>query len=203
MTILGIILGAFCLTAFDYQIKTVKILPIDAYPARSSVGDITIAADPYSTDEKSFSAFDYKRLNSQGYFPIHVIIQNNSKDFLIVRTLNILLITADGQQLYTTPISVLVEDLFKQSAKDKLSRDSSESGKVGSPLSDFSNKDLTNKLIYPGKASDGFLFFFTPEPKKNLFSGSTLFIPKLEVEGTHKSLGPFSIPLDPALSSSK
>jgi hypothetical protein len=203
LIILEIAVGALFLMASDYRVKTVKILPIESYPARTIVQDVTIAADPYSTDEKSFSAFDVKHLNSQGYFPIHIIVKNSTSDFLIVRTRNILLITADGQRLYTSPISVLVEDIFKASSINKISRDSSGNIKAGSPLSDFSGKDLTNKLIDPGKVSDGFLFFYNPNPKKNLFEGSTLLIPTLEEEGTRKVYGPFSIALDPALSLSK
>jgi hypothetical protein len=203
LILLAMAIYAFLLLGSDYRVKTVKILPMESYPARTAVQDVTIAADPYATDEKSFSAFDVKHLNSQGYFPIHVIVQNSTQDFLIVRTRNILLITADGQKLYSTPISVLVEDIFKASSINKISRDSSGNIKAGSPLSDFSGKDLTNKLIDPGKVSDGFLFFYNAEPKKNLFAGSTLLIPKIEEEGTRKSFGPFSIPLDPALSQKK
>jgi hypothetical protein len=203
LIILEFIVGALLLMASDYRIKTVKILPIESYPVRTVVQDVTIVADPCSTDEKSFSAFDVKHLNSQGYFPIHIIVQNNTSDFLIVRTRNILLITADGQRLYSSPISVLVEDIFKASSINKISRDSSGKIKAGSPLSDFSGKDLTNRLIDPGKVSDGFLFFFNANPKKNLFEGSTLLIPTLEEEGTRKVFGPFSIALDPALSPSK
>jgi hypothetical protein len=83
------------------------------------------------------------------------------------------------------------------------SRDQSTSTKAGSPLSDFTRKELTSRLVDPKTVADGFLFFFTTNPKKNLFAGSTLYIPKLEEEGTHQGLGPFAIPLDPALASSK
>jgi hypothetical protein len=199
-----LILGTMMLAA-DYQIKTVKVLPVESYPARVSQGGVTIAVDPYSTDEKSFSAFDVRNLNSRGYFPIHIIIKNDSQALLTVRTLAITLVTASGQQLYTTPASVVVEDVIKGGHKLPLmkSHDRSGSAKTGSPLSDFANKDITNKTIDPGTASDGFLFFFTPTPKKNPFMGSTLIIPKLEEESTRKILGPFSIPLDPALSNSK
>ena len=205
--ILWMVCGILPLTAADYVVKTVKIEPIESYAARTTVGAITIAADPYSMDEKSYSAFDVKKLNSRGYFPVHVIIQNASNEFLIVRTRNILLITSSGEQLYTTPITVLLEDLFKADSIDKLSQsessESSKKAKAGTPLSDFTTKDLTNKLINPGEVSSGFLFFTNPDPKQNIFTGSTLFIPKIEEEGTRKSIGPFSIPLDPALSLSK
>ena len=206
LTILWLAFGVIALVASDYKMKTVKVLPIESYPARTTVGGVTIAVDPYDTDEKSYAAFDVKKLNSQGYFPLHVIIQNTSQEFFLVRTRNIVLITESAQQLFTTPAAALAEDLFKGSSLDKMSdkaRDTASSRKLGTPLSDFTEKDLTNKLLEPGKVSDGFLFFFTSDPKKNLFAGSTLFIPKLEEEGTRKSVGPFSIPLNPALSPAK
>jgi hypothetical protein len=206
LSILWLVFGVIALMASDYKMKTVKVLPIESYPARITVGGITIAADPYDTDEKSYAAFDVKKLNSQGYFPLHVIIQNTSQEFLMVRTRNIVLITESAQQLFTIPAAVLAEDLFKGKSLDKMpekDRAAAASRNLGTPLSDFAEKDLTNKLLEPGKVSDGFLFFFTPDPKKNLFAGSTLFIPKLEEEGTRKSIGPFSISLNPALSPAK
>jgi hypothetical protein len=207
MSICWILLWEAFLLAADYQIKTVKVLPIESYPARISMGSVTIAADPYSTDEKSFSAFDVRDLNSRGYFPIHLIIKNDSQMLLTIRTRDITLITAAGQQLYTTPATIVVEDVIKSGLRKKFplikSRDKSISTKTGSPLSDFTSKDITNKSINPGSVSDGFLFFFTPTPKKNLFKGSTLLIPKIEDDGVRKTLGPFSIPLNPASSKSK
>ena len=191
------------LLASDYQVKTVKVLPVESYPARVELGGVTIAVDPYANDQKSYSAFDVKDLNSHGYYPVHVIIRNASQAYFNIRTRNVLLITAAGQQLYTTPATVVVEDVIKASLVSKIpkmkSHDQSTSMKVGSPLSDFTGKELTNRLVDPGTVSDGFLFFFTPSPKNDFFAGSTLYIPKLEEEGTRKPLGPFSIPLDPAL----
>ncbi len=196
------VFGALALFA-DYQVKTVAVKPIESYPARAELGGVAIAADPYTDDNKSFTAFDVKNLNSRGYFPVHVIIRNGSQSFFNVRTRNVVLITAAGKQLYTTPATVVVEDVVRAGLVSKLpkmkSRDQSTSTKVGSPLSDFTSKELTNRLVDPETVADGFLFFFTPEPKDDFFAGSTLYIPKLEEEGTRKALGPFSIPLDPAL----
>ena len=206
LSILWLVFGVIALMASDYTMKTAKVLPIESYPARITVGGITIAADPYDTDEKSYTVFDVKKLNSQGYFPLHVIIQNTSQEYLMVRTRNIVLITESAQQLFTIPAAVLAQDLFKGKSLDKMTekdRTTAASRNLGTPLSDFAGKDLTNKLLEPGKVSDGFIFFFTSSPKKNLFAGSTLFIPKLEEEGTRKSVGPFSIPLNPALSPAK
>ena len=172
LSILWLVFGVIALMASDYKMKTVKVLPIESYPARITVGGITIAADPYDTDEKSYAAFDVKKLNSQGYFPLHVIIQNTSQEFLLVRTRNIVLITESAQQLFTIPAAVLAEDLFKGKSLDKMpekDRANASSRNLGTPLSDFAGKDLTNKLLEPGKVSDGFIFFFT-QVRRRIFS---------------------------------
>jgi hypothetical protein len=187
--IVCVLLGGIAVEAGGYRIKQVEVRPIEAYPARAEIGDVTIAADPYISDEKSFSAFDIKNLNSRGYYPVHVIIRNSSSNFLTIKTRNVVLITSEGRHLYTTPAIVLVEDLVGAKPSEK----------PGSPLKDFTGKEMTNRLVDPGKIEDGFLFFFTNSPNKDFFAGSTLYIPKLEEEGTRKALGPFAIRLDPAL----
>ena len=190
------------LFAYDYQVKPVEVLPIESYPARISVDNITIAADPYPTDEKSFTAFDVSDLNSQGYFPVHIVIRNDSAYYLKIQTMNILLETRLGNRLYSTPATILVEDIVGNKFVDSLSQlkdGDTLSEKVASPLSDFTGKELNNSSIGPGTVHDGFLFFFSEKNKRSLFIGSTLHIPSLKEEGTQKSFGPFTIPLDPAL----
>ena len=207
LSIFVIAVFGISLPASDYKIKTVKILPIESYPARTTVGGVTIAANPYTTNRKSYSAFDTKRLNSRGYFPIHLIIKNESPLFLNIRTRKVILLTASGQQLYTTPAAVVVDDLFKDGLIIKPNSDDNQndfaSPNSGTPLSDFTNKELASRLLEPGTLTSGFIFFFTTAPKENLFAGSTLYIPKLEDEGSGKGLGPFMIPLGPALRKSR
>ena len=117
------------LMAGDYKIKSVPVLPIESYPAQVTAGKVTIAADPYSTDEKSFKAFDAKNLNSRGFFPIHIIIRNSSSTYLTIRTKNVILITSSGEQLYTTSSALVVEDVYGLSNKTppKKSKDSKDS----------------------------------------------------------------------------
>lgn len=192
LAVLWIMLCAGVLPGLDYEARTVKVQPIESYPARTSLGAITIAADPYSTNKKSSTAFDIKDLNSRGYFPIHILIKNESMSFFKIRARDVILITAAGQHLYSTPTTVVVVDVFDSS-----------STRSNSPLSDFTDKDIANKTVDPGRITDGFLFFYNADRKKNIFEGGTLYIPKLEEEGTRKIIGPFSIPLDPALTAPK
>lgn len=205
-TILLFVSGTI-LSAADYKIKTVPVLPIESYPARTTVAEVTIAADPYDTSEKSFTAFDVKDLNARGYFPIHIIIKNSTPNYLTIRTRNILLITSSGEQRYTTPAAIVVDDVVKSGLTHKTpttkSDDPAVSTKTGSPLTDFSAKELVVASMAPGTVTDGFLFFFNSDSKKNLFAGSTLFIPKVEEEGTRNPIGPFTILLDTAISAVK
>lgn len=175
--------------ASDYVVKEVKLLGIDSYPARVTVGNITIAADPYATDEKSYTAFDYKNLNTHGYHPVHLIIHNATSDYITIRTRNIVLRDTDGSELYATSAAVLVSDLYK----GNLSYDR------GSPFSDFSGKELSNRRIDPNGTVDGFLFFFMPQEKGTALAGTKLVIPEVINDSTRKPLGPFVIPLDPGI----
>lgn len=205
MKLFKILFPIFLITilfAADYRIKAVEVLPIESYPAQTTVNDITIAVDPYPNDEKSFTAFDVPDLNSRGYFPVHIIIKNSSPCYLKIQTLYIQLETRLGNLLYSTPGTTVVEDIIGNKYVDSLSRlkdGDTLSEKVAIPLSDFTGKELTNSLIDPGKVHDGFLFFFSEKNKRSLFIGSNLHIPKLKEEGTNKAFGPFTIPLDPAL----
>jgi len=189
------------LSAADYKIKIVEVQPMESYPARVTVDGITIAANPYSTDKESFTAFDVKNLNSRGFFPVHVIIKNETSSYLTIRTRNVLLFTPDGEQLYSTPAAIVVDNLSRAglTKKEPSKSDEPEASQKVSPLVDFTSKELVVASIDPGAVVDGFLFFFTEKRKKNIFTGSSLYIPRLEEEGTKKPFGPFTIRLDQAL----
>lgn len=195
MVALGLL--AVLAMAGDYVIKNVIVRPIDTYPLKVTLDNVTIAADPYLTDEKSFTAFDVKDLNSRGYFPIHVIIQNSSHHYLALSTRNIVLEWESGLRLYTTPATLVVQDVVKGSLLAKLPRiksgDQATSARKGSPLADFTSKELTNRGIEAGALSHGFLFFYSRTLKKEQFSGARLVIPALSTEDTKEQLGPFGI----------
>ena len=190
-------------SAANYKIKTVEVKPVESYPAQASVGGVTIAADPYSTDEKSATEFDVKNLNSRGYFPVHIIIKNETSSHLTIRTRNVLLFTPEGEQLYSTPAAIVVDNLSRAgiTRKEPTKSDNPENAQKVSPLMDFTSKELVAASIDPGSVVDGFLFFFTDNRKKNILAGSSLYIPRVEEEGTKKPFGPFTIRLDQALNS--
>ncbi len=191
ISVLLVFAGVLTGMAADYVIKSVKVQPIDTYPARVTVGDVTVAADPYATDEKSYTAFDYKNLNTRGYHPVHLIIQNATQDYITIRTRNIVLVNAAGTELYATSAAVLVNDLFKGNL----------SYKRGSPFSDFSAKELSGGRVDPNGTIDGFLFFYIPQAKGVALAGSKIVIPEILNDTTRKPIGPFEIPLDPGIQS--
>lgn len=187
--------------AADYKIKNVEVKPIESYPAQASTGGVTIAANPYSTDKESATAFDVKNLNSRGFFPVHVIIKNDTSSYLTISTRNVLLFTPEGEQLYSTPAAIVVDNLSRAglTRREPSKSDGPNASQKVSPLMDFTSKELVTASINPGAVVDGFLFFFTDKRKRNIFAGSSLYIPRLEEEGTRKPVGPFTIRLDQAL----
>jgi len=199
--LLLLLLFVASLQAADYKIKIVEVQPIESYPAQTSVDGITIAANPYSKDAESSTAFDIKNLNSRGYFPVHIIIKNETSSYLTIRTRNVLLFTPNGEQLYSIPAAIVVDNLSRAglTKKEPTKSNEPETSQKVSPLIDFTSKELVAASINPGEVIDGFLFFFTEKRKVNLFAGSSLYIPRLEEEGTKKPFGPFTIRLDQAL----
>jgi len=189
ISVLVLFAGVLSGIASDYVIKAVKIQPIDTYPARVTVGEITVAADPYATDEKSYTAFDFKNLNTRGYNPVHLIIQNSTQDYVTIRTRNIVLVDAGGKELYATSAAVVVNDLFK----------SGLTYHRGSPFSDFASKELSSPRIDPKGVANGFVFFYIPQAKGVALAGSKIIIPEIVNDSTRKPIGPFEIPLDPAI----
>ena len=187
--------------AASSNVKVVEVMPIESYPAQASVDGVTIAANPYSTDAESATVFDVRNLNSRGFFPVHIIIKNETSSHLTISTRNVLLFTPEGEQLYSTPAAIVVDNLSRAGLTRRepaRSDDPNASNRV-SPLMDFTSKELVAASIDPGAVVDGFLFFFTEKRKTNILAGSSLYIPRLEEEGTKKPFGPFTIRLDQAL----
>lgn len=179
----------------QYQIKQVQVLALESYPNRVTVGPLTVAVDPYGTDERSFQVFDIKDLNSRGYHPLHVILLNRGNEYLSLRTRTVTLVTESGQGLFTTSAAILVEDVAKGGFSDKSSKNRGEDG--GSPLADFSGKELTSRQIEPGRTVDGFLFFFSQDKGKNIFAGAKLRVPDVFYEGTRKPVGLIEVSTTP------
>ena len=191
------------ISAADYLMKPVKVLPIEEYPAQQTLAGVTVAADPCGTDEKSFTAFDVRDLNTRGYHPVHVVIQNASANYVNLRVRNIVLVTGDGSTLYATSAAILVQDVFKGEFGDRSlktrTEDRGASGKTGSPFIDFTTKELANRQLAPRETAAGFLFFFIQRPKGVALAGAKLVLPDVIDDSTRKPVGVFTIPLDPAL----
>lgn len=66
-----------------YKVQNVRLEPVESYLYRKSIGDVTVALDPFDTADKAKSAF-YVDLTSKNIRPINLIIDNRSKDELLI-----------------------------------------------------------------------------------------------------------------------
>src|SRR5262249_58482403 len=60
----------------SYKSIKIKVDPAASYAFHVTQGQVTIAADPYETNEKVKTAFDLKDLDKLGVVPVNVIISN-------------------------------------------------------------------------------------------------------------------------------
>jgi hypothetical protein len=186
--------GTLPIMAAGYQGR-----PLDSFAARATVEGVTVAAEPYSelkpdardaakrdADVKS-NAFDTRDLAKRGYFPLYVVIKNETTDYVTLSTRKVVLATGAGETLYTTSAAIMVEDV---------TRGGGFKGKGGSSeLDAMTGKELQNGQIEPGGTVEGLLFFFTSTPRKDFFAGAKLKIPGMASRATGKDVGPFEIPL--------
>jgi hypothetical protein len=164
------IVSLFLAGCASYKAPVVEVKSVEYYKHKIESSGLTIAIDPYDTEEKSKSAF-YVNMSDKDIKPIHLIIDNKSEnDYLIKRTL-ILLQTESGKRipqvdsryvfskfehsdlLYTAfGLIGFLGTLSVEEANQKMS-------------ADWSSKELSvETIIVSGKKTSGFVFYETKEP---------------------------------------
>ncbi len=66
-----------------YKVQNVRLEPVESYLFKKTVGDVTVAVDPFDTADRAKSAF-YIDLTSKNIRPINLIVDNKSKDELLL-----------------------------------------------------------------------------------------------------------------------
>src|SRR3954471_6355192 len=86
-----------------YKSIKVKVNPAMTYPLHQSQGNVTIAVDPYETDEKIRTAFDIKGMEKLGIIPVNLIISNDGEDLVSVSGQDVNLLDDKNQSIESTP----------------------------------------------------------------------------------------------------
>jgi hypothetical protein len=178
---------------------------VEAYASRQSQGKVTIAADPYPTENRIRTVFDVKGLSELGLVPINLIISNQGPDALSVNGATITLLDPEyGSLQALSPIEV-VDMILRQDRSRRrplgislprlgLGRGRSRVEKQALELEDdFVRKSLKPR-IRPRAVAWGFVFFQLPERKSHL-KNYKIIIPDIQNTRTKQKLLYFDIGL--------
>jgi hypothetical protein len=185
-----------------YKSLKVKVNPAKTYPFHQSQGNVTIAVDPYETDEKIKTAFDVKGMEKLGIIPVNVIISNEGEDLISVSGQDVNLLDAKNQSIESTPTEEVVQLILNKG------KEPSAPGRSRSPLpfprkdsvrgdafeieTDFTNKALKEARVTPKSTASGFVFFRLPSKQMKL-SGYKVYIPEIKNLKTKQNLLFFEI----------
>ena len=193
----------FTLSALaGYKSLKVKVDPARSYPFHQSQGTVTIAADPYETNQKIRTAFDVKDLEKLGIVPVNVIISNDGEDLVSINGEDINLLDHKNRSIQSTPPDEVVQLILNKG------RGPSSAGRTPGPIplprreglrgdafeieTDFTNKALKEVRVAPKTTASGFLFFRLPDKQMRL-SGYKIYIPEIKNLKTKENLLFFEI----------
>ncbi len=206
-------MGAVCLVLGGCATYTPSMAKLDATgvgASKQTVGDVTVYVDEYVSKAKSEKTFDMD-LREDGVLPLLVTLQNNGKQSLAVKTMDITLRDgantlkmlspeeaaqkakknaagrAIGWSLIVPIISIPIAATASVMHTNKVNRQIRE---------DFTAKNFSSTSVVPSKDATGFLFFDI-EKARTEFSNLVLDI-VAQFEGATETLK-ISTPISPVM----
>lgn len=168
--------------------------PPDSYACRQTQEKVTIAVQPFETQEKTRLAFDKLDPNRYGILPVLVIVRNDGPATLMLEGLRVEYISESRQKVEAIPS----REVAKVNAPG---RPRMPGGPLPIPRSSTKKNPLTDwtiegrafaaKALPPGESASGFFYF---EARHQ--SGASLYITGLRDASTKRELFYFEIPLD-------
>jgi hypothetical protein len=180
--------------AFAADKETFQAKPADQYANKQTTDGVTIAAEAFTTDEQTKTAFG--KLNPWRYniLPVLVVIRNSSPNTVRLEKLHFEYELPDRSRVVSTPASDV--KYTKGPSRPKM-----VTGPLGgvhvagskNPLNvpEIEIRAFSAKVLPPGDSASGFVYFETDVESQ----GASLYITGLENASTGKELYYFEIPL--------
>ena len=170
--------------------------PIDSYPNRQTVEKLTVAADPFDTEDKTRQAFGKLNPNQYGILPILVVMQNNSGQTLSLETMHVEYLLPSRQRLDATPArdvartqGVKRPNIYPGPLPTPIPRTTSRK----SPLTawEIEGRAFAAKMLPPGESASGFFYFQVAQR-----AGSVLYITGIREASSRRELFYLEIPFE-------
>jgi hypothetical protein len=170
--------------------------PPESYPCRQTQEKVTIAVQPFDTEEKTRLAFNKVDPNRYGVLPVLVIIRNDGSGTLMLDGLRVEYIAESRQKVEAIPS----REVAKVNAPGRprvsggpLPTQIPRSSTKKNPLTDWviEGRAFSAKVLPPGELASGFFYF---EARHGF--GASIYITGLRDASTRRDLFYFEIPLD-------
>ena len=177
---------------------TFQSKPVDQYPHRQISEKVTIAAQPFLTDEEAKEAFGKLNPWRYGVLPVLVVIQNDGKETLRLDRMKVSYVLPDNTRIEATPASD-VKYAHGVKAPKNLPSPSIPGLHIGqggkNPLAawEIEGRAFAAKVLPPGQSASGFFYFQTPDTSAaasiyidgliNAVSGSQLYYFEIPLSG--------------------
>jgi hypothetical protein len=175
---------------------TFQSKPAGQYPHRQSSENVTIAAQPFLTDEEAKEPFGKVNPWRYGVLPVLVVIQNDGKDTLRLERMKVSYVLPDNSRIEATPAGD-VRFLLGVKAPKSIPGPSLPGVHIGgvkkSPLNEWEieGRAFAAKVIPPGQSASGFFYFQTDVNS----AASSVYIAGLSNAVSGRELYYFEIPL--------
>lgn len=172
-----------------------EVKPVRDYPHRQTSEKVTIAAEPFETDEQARDAFGKVNPYRFGVLPVLIVIQNDSPNAIRVDRLKLNYILPDRTRIEATP----AQDLkYLRGAKQPTGLPGPTGGiKISrapkNPLAEWEieGRAFAAKMIPPGQSASGFAYFQVPQSS----AAASVYISGLTDVVSGQELYYFEIPM--------
>jgi hypothetical protein len=174
--------------------ETFQAKPAEQYANQQTSDGVTAAAETYTTDEQTKTAFG--KLNPWRYniLPVLVVIHNNSKDSIRLDRLHFEYELPDRSKVDAMPAADV--KYSKGPRQPKIGPGLPGGIRIGgnkNPLNvpEIETRAFAAKILPPGESASGFIYFETDVESQ----GASLYLTGLQNAATGKELYYFEIPL--------
>lgn len=201
---LVVLLGVLALAAKDPP--PVRPQPAATYAAKDGHDGVTIAAEPYNTEEKSKTVFGKCDPLPVNVMPLYLVISNNTKDALRLENWTVQFIAADRQKDEPIPGGTVSLMIRGKKLPEGLGQPPSRFPFPSSKGCDVKAADILVarefllKMVPPGDTVGGFLFFDTSK-RSDVLHNAKLYLTGMKWGSSGKELFYFEVNLEDYLKS--
>lgn len=172
-----------------YKAGRIDVRSVEEYACRTNAEGISLAADSYDSTEKAKEGF-YVDVTSEGFYPVNMILKNDTSDRVILLRETIELTDAGGNIHRPVRSTIMLQNFEKNKMAYALlgfgifSYMSAEEANRKMET-DWREKEIQDQLIIlQGRKNSGFVYFQLPKGMTTKGSKIKLAAEKLETKKT-------------------